>query len=103
MSAWELGYTHTDSVQQMQSLIINSEPAHSTEMQRQNTHTHTQNEMGVNLRASHYRKTLVTHSIAVCLLPQRESFVLTERQRGYRVSPFRVPRIILALRTMTSA
>lgn len=63
---------------------------------------HTQNEMGVNLRASHYRKTLVTHSIAVCLLPQRESFVLTERQRGYRVSPFRVPRIILALRTMTS-
>lgn len=65
--------------------------------------THTQNETGVNLRASHYRKTSVTHSIGVCLLPQRESFVLTERQRGYRVSPFRVPRIILALRTMTSS
>lgn len=38
-----------------------------------------------------------------CLLPQRESFVLTERQRGYRVSPFRVSRIILALKTMTSS
>lgn len=98
MSAWELRYTHI-----MQSLIINSQPAHNTEIQRQNTHTNIQNEMGVNLRASHYRKTLVTHSIGVCPLPQRESFVLTERQRGYRVSPFGVPRIILTLRTMTSS
>lgn len=36
-------------------------------------------------------------------LPQRESFVTTERQRGYWVSPFRVPRRILALKTMTSS
>ena len=48
-------------------------------------------------------ETLVTHSIGVCLLPLRESFVLIERQRGYRVSPFRVPRIILAPKTMTSS
>lgn len=35
MSAWELGFTHI-----MQSLIINSQPAHNAEMQRQDTHTH---------------------------------------------------------------
>lgn len=71
----------------LQLPIANSQPAQQLsdepeKPERSATYARTKMGMGVNLRASHYRKPLVTHSIGLRPLPLRESFVLSEKQRA---------------------